>query len=161
MTTVHVAIQRASRSADCPTDDEITSWARYAVQQTKTDNMPVELNVRLVDIEESAELNQSYRNKEGATNVLSFPFDTPPGYPDSFYTRLLGDIVICAPVVAKEAKTQHKPLHSHWAHMVIHGVLHLLGYDHQQDEEATRMETQETELLAHFKITNPYRETIN
>src|SRR5690606_20131870 len=92
-----------------------------------------ELTIRIVDEEESRILNRDYRGKDKPTNVLSFPFEAPPGL-DAW--PLLGDLVICAPVVAREAVEQGKPLMAHWAHMVVHGVLHLLGYDHEEDEDA-------------------------
>jgi probable rRNA maturation factor len=105
------------------------------------------------------------------TNVLSFPFETPPEIPieslgelfgDSFdksFGKLLGDIIICAPVVLQEAELQHKPLGDHWAHLIVHGTLHLLGYDHLSEQQAEEMETMEINILAEFGIPNPYTET--
>ncbi len=157
MTQLQVAIQRTSDTFDYPSDEEIESWTGYVLQQESRQPDPVELAVRLVDTNESAELNEQFRNKEGPTNVLSFPFESPPGLPEPLSSRILGDIVICAPVVATEAQQQQKTLKSHWAHMLVHGTLHLLGYDHQNDKDAQQMESRETALLAHFNINNPYR----
>jgi len=110
------------------------------------------LTIRLVGEEESRELNARYRGKDGATNVLSFPADLPK----EIGIALLGDIVICAPLVAQEAKVQAKPVMSHWAHLTIHGVLHLLGHDHEQKQEAELMESIEIGLLQTLDIRNPY-----
>ncbi len=112
-----------------------------------------ELTIRLVDEAEGLELNSTYRHKDYATNVLSFPADVPDELLD---IPLLGDLVICAPVVAREALEQRKPLQAHWAHLVIHGCLHLLGYDHIDDAEAEEMETLERELLAELGHPDPY-----
>jgi probable rRNA maturation factor len=111
-----------------------------------------ELAIRIVDEAESATLNQTYRQKTGPTNVLGFPFEVPAGIPNA----LLGDLVICAPVVEREAREQGKPPDAHWAHMVIHGVLHLRGYDHLDEAEAKRMEALEVEILARLEYPNPY-----
>jgi probable rRNA maturation factor len=111
-----------------------------------------ELTIRLVDEPESQELNREYRQKDKPTNVLSFPADLP----DIVNLPLLGDLIICAPVVAKEAEEQQKPLESHWAHMVVHGTLHLLGYDHIDENDANIMEAIETDVLAAMSIACPY-----
>lgn len=111
-----------------------------------------ELSIRLVDAEEGRSLNRQYRQRHYATNVLSFPVDLPAGVE----LPLLGDLVICAPVVAREANEQGKPLREHYAHMSIHGILHLLGYDHENDVDAERMEALERKILAAFQIRDPY-----
>jgi len=111
-----------------------------------------EVTVRLVDDAESHELNLTYRGKDKSTNVLSFPFEAPPG----IELPLLGDLVICQQVVMQEAKEQEKPLEAHWAHMVIHGSLHLLGYDHIEDDEAEEMEALETEIMLALGYADPY-----
>lgn len=113
---------------------------------------PAELTIRFVDAEEGRTLNRDYRGKDYATNVLSFPVELPPGVK----LPLIGDLVICAPVVAREAKEQGKPARNHWAHMTVHGVLHLLGYDHIDDDEAEAMEALETRILAGLGIDDPY-----
>ena len=105
-----------------------------------------------MDEAESRQLNRDYRGKDSPTNVLSFPFEAPP----QVASPLLGDLVICAPVVADEARDQGKPLLAHWAHMVVHGVLHLQGYDHQTDAEAERMEEIECRILQNLHFPNPY-----
>ncbi len=112
-----------------------------------------QLTLRLVDEAESAELNQQYRGKPGPTNVLAFPSPLPEGVQADF----LGDLVICAPVVEREACEQGKSPRAHWAHIVIHGALHLCGHDHQNDAEAQRMEQLEIELLRSLRIANPYQ----
>ena len=116
-----------------------------------------ELTIRIVDEAEITALNRDYRNKDQATNVLSFPADLP----DPIDLPLLGDLVVCAAVVKREAEQQHKNLNDHWAHMVIHGTLHLLGYDHIEDEEAEIMEGLEIDALATLQIANPYILEIN
>ncbi|MGI9311234.1 MAG: rRNA maturation RNase YbeY, partial [bacterium] len=107
-----------------------------------------ELTVRVVDRAEMADLNQRYRDRRGATNVLSFRFDADAHAP----LKILGDVVICAPVVTAQAKSQRIAPTRHWAHMVIHGALHLCGFDHQTEPEATRMETLERDLLDGFGL---------
>jgi len=109
--------------------------------------------VRLVDAPEMASLNKTYRGKDGPTNVLSFPADLPP----DLDLPLLGDIVICAPVVAAEAREQHKSPDAHWAHMAVHGTLHLLGYDHLDENEAITMEALESAILADLHYPCPYQ----
>jgi len=111
-----------------------------------------ELTIRLVDIEESKQLNNQYRQKDKPTNVLSFPFEVP----DGIELNLLGDLVVCVQVVEQEAKEQGKILFDHWAHMIIHGCLHLLGYDHINDTDAEEMEALEIKILAELSINNPY-----
>jgi len=113
---------------------------------------PVELSVRIVSAAESAALNKQYRDKSGATNVLSFPCDEK----DEAGYRLLGDLVVCHPVVASEALAQGKTLTDHYGHLLIHGLLHLLGYDHQSGDEADIMESLEIELLQQQDVANPY-----
>jgi probable rRNA maturation factor len=111
-----------------------------------------EVTVRFVDTEESQALNRDYRGRDKPTNVLSFPFDNPPG----ITLPLLGDLVLCHPVVESEAKEQAKQLGDHYAHLVVHGMLHLLGHDHLEESEAEAMEQLEREILADFAIADPY-----
>jgi probable rRNA maturation factor len=111
-----------------------------------------ELSIRVVGLREGRALNRQYRGKDYATNVLSFPVELPRGVA----SPLLGDLVICAPVVAREAREQHKAPRDHYAHLTVHGVLHLLGFGHQNERDATRMETLETRILATLGIADPY-----
>ena len=132
-----------------PTAEQIEQWATAAVQP-KSDE--VEMTVRIVDEAESHALNLNYRGKDRPTNVLSFPFECP----DEVELPLLGDLVICRQVVEREAQEQDKPLMAHWAHMVVHGSLHLLGYDHIEDAEAEEMESLETQIMTGLGFADPY-----
>ncbi len=143
-----VDIQHASSLKDIPTDDEFRRWVGAAL----TNDSQQELTIRIVDPEEIQLLNQQYRNKDKTTNVLSFPCDLPA----EVDIPLLGDIIICAQVVLDEATTQQKTLKSHWAHMVVHGTLHLLGYDHIEDDEAEEMEALETKIITELGFPAPY-----
>ncbi len=129
---------------------EFPSFERWA--NAACERVDAELSVRIVGLEESAELNETYRQKKGPTNVLSFPCEVPEGVP----CDLLGDLVICAPVVEREAHEQGKVAEAHWAHMVVHGVLHLQGYDHLETQDAERMEALEVEIMARLGFANPY-----
>ncbi len=116
-----------------------------------------DLAVRIVDTDEGRALNRHYRGRDYATNVLSFPAELPEGLPKNVTFPLLGDLVICAPVVAREAREQGKPLAAHYAHLTVHGALHLLGWDHADDRDAEAMEALEREVLAGLGIDDPYR----
>ncbi len=152
MGEVMLELQRVvADTAGVPDDETFRHWVESVLAQHPE---PVELVIRLVDEAESRQLNQTYRGKDRPTNVLSFPFEAPPQVP----TPLLGDLVICAPVVAKEAQEQGKTPQAHWAHMVIHGLLHLLGYDHENEQEAQQMESRERELLQRLHFPDPYTE---
>jgi probable rRNA maturation factor len=155
-----IDIQRVYKSAGQPDRKQIKAWIDAALEGSEQSHHCV---VRIVDISESAELNQHYRHKQGPTNILSFPFDWPEGIGDlnGDGTLYLGDLVICAPVVEKEAFEQNKPLEHHWAHIVIHGVLHLMGFDHIDEAEAEQMESKEIAILEKLHINNPYIEVIN
>lgn len=132
-----------------PTAEQIEQWATAAVQPQSDE---VEMTVRIVDEAESHELNLNYRGKDRPTNVLSFPFECP----DEVELPLLGDLVICRQVVEREAQEQDKSLMAHWAHMVVHGSLHLLGYDHIEDDEAEEMESLETQIMTGLGFADPY-----
>jgi len=147
---IDLDLQIATDAADLPREAQFRLWVETALKGRREE---AELTIRIVDDEEGAELNETYRGKAGPTNVLSFPFEAPPGIP----LPLLGDIVICAPKVAREAAEQGKPPEAHWAHLTLHGCLHLLGYDHIEPEEAEAMEALETELLAALGYPNPYQ----
>jgi probable rRNA maturation factor len=144
-----IDVQYAMTAEGLPTEQEICEWARVALQGGQEQ---AELVVRIVDEAEITSLNRIYRGKDGPTNVLSFPYEPMP----AVETGLLGDVVICAPVVVEEAVAQGKSLDAHWAHMVIHGVLHLRGYDHSKDGDAREMEKLETGMLAGLGFLNPY-----
>jgi len=134
---------------DLPTEQDIQLWLDKTIPQFQKS---AELTIRIVDTEESHQLNLEYRGKDKPTNVLSFPFEAPPG----IELDLLGDLIICRQVVEKEAEEQNKPLLAHWAHMVVHGSLHLLGYDHIEDDEAEEMESLETEIMQAMGYEDPY-----
>lgn len=148
-----VDLQIATDCADLPGSQLLTDWVELATKQHEDTGVVI----RLVDEVESAELNEAYRQKNGPTNVLSFPFERPEGLPESALPgNTLGDLVICAPVVLKEAAEQGKKASDHWAHMVIHGCLHLQGYDHVDESDAQVMELLEVKLLNSIGISNPY-----
>lgn len=149
MSDTQIDVQYAVSADGIPGAELIQQWVAQALP---ADKRGAELTVRIVDEAEITALNRQYRGKDGPTNVLSFPYEQIPG----IASGLLGDVVICAPVVASEAVAQDQPLEAHWAHIVIHGVLHLLGYDHHKDGEANRMEATETELLAKLGYADPY-----
>ena len=153
-----LAVQRASRRKDIPSDALLRRWARAALlHDDELADGKAELTVRIVNDAESQALNRDYRGKDKPTNVLSFPFEAPEfAMPSAVSNHYLGDLVICAGVVAAEAKEQDKALNHHWAHMVVHGVLHLLGYDHIKNAEAERMEALERTILASLNIPDPY-----
>ena len=150
MGSIFVDLQIATENIEgLPTEEQIVQWATAAVQPEGDE---VEMTVRIVDEAESHELNLTYRGKDRPTNVLSFPFECP----DEVELLLLGDLVICRQVVEREAAEQEKPLMAHWAHMVVHGSLHLLGYDHIEDDEAEEMESLETQLMQGLGFDDPY-----
>jgi probable rRNA maturation factor len=158
-------LQRVSTAGGPPAKTDLKRWALAALAGLKRASnqsagkkvvdQKVALSLRLVDEAESADLNQRYRGKAGPTNILSFPFEPPPG---ARGRRYLGDLAICAPVVAREAVEQGKALEAHWAHLVVHGVLHLLGYDHLEEAEAQLMEGLETRTLGELGFPPPYED---
>ena len=150
MGSIFVDLQVATENIEgLPIEEQIVQWATAAVQPEGDE---VEMTVRIVDEAESHELNLTYRGKDRPTNVLSFPFECP----DEVELPLLGDLVICRQVVEREAAEQEKPLMAHWAHMVVHGSLHLLGYDHIEDNEAEEMESLETQIMQGLGFDDPY-----
>ena len=146
--SIELDLQLAGEWEGVPERDDFEKWVVAALQEREE----AELTIRVVGRRESRELNSTYRQKDSETNVLSFPAELPEGID----LPLLGDILICAPLVAEEAAAQGKALHDHWAHLAIHGVLHLLGYDHVADEDAEEMEALEISLLESLGIGNPY-----
>ncbi len=151
-----VDLQIATKSENSlPNLNNIEQWVAVAINAgSEFSRDQAELTVRIVENDESQQLNNDYRGKDKPTNVLSFPFQNPPG----ITLPLLGDLVICKPVVEKEAVEQNKDLNTHWAHMLIHGTLHLLGYDHIIEEEAIEMESLEAKLLIYLGFSDPYNE---
>jgi len=149
-----VDLQVVSEQQGLPTAAQFQEWVEAALSGY---NQAAELTIRLVDELEGAELNEQYRKKSGPTNVLSFPFEAPEGVE----LALLGDLVICAPVVSREAQEQSKELLQHWTHLVVHGVLHLLGFDHIEEAEAVEMESLEIKILKGLGISDPYKEQVS
>jgi probable rRNA maturation factor len=146
-------IQRETTVSDLPDDDHFQLWV-----ETVLAGRPIggNLTIRIVDEQEAQRFNRNYRNRDYATNILSFPAELPEGLPAEVRQSQLGDLLICAPVVAREANEQIRTKNDHWAHLTIHGVLHLLGYDHQQPIDACIMEPLETAMLAKLGISDPY-----
>lgn len=156
-----IDLQIAFAADDLPGEADFQQWANAALKQAREDNAPVtaqvmEITVRVVDADESRQLNHEYRGRDYATNVLSFPNELPDFLREQLDVLPLGDLVICVPVVAAEATEQNKVLRQHWAHLTIHGVLHLLGFDHIDDDEADIMEAMEISALDTLGISNPY-----
>jgi probable rRNA maturation factor len=157
--TLRLHLQQATLLKPLPSRPQFRRWVLAALTGAEKFSTPIdsktsrELTIRLVDEVESAELNSTYRHKQGPTNVLSFSFDSPAAIDVPAY---LGDLVICAPLVLTEAEQQQKSLSAHFAHLTIHGVLHLLGYDHETELEAQVMEALETTILAQLRIADPY-----
>jgi probable rRNA maturation factor len=149
--SVTIDLQNASGVKSVPLRREFKRWASAALAHIAPEHARGRLSIRIVDEAESAELNTHYRHKQGATNILSFP--VPPGLPDA----LLGDLAICATVVAREAAEQNKRTDAHWAHLTVHGVLHLKGYDHEEPRDADEMETLEKTILAQLGYEDPYQ----
>ncbi len=151
---MNMDIQNVSGISSLPSNETIIQWAVLALDEKHKD---AEITLRVVDEEEGHMLNKEWRDKNSATNVLSFPI----GEPIEQAPNLLGDIVVCAPVVEKEAKTQKIDIEAHWAHLIIHGILHLQGYDHQSDDDANIMESKEIIILKKIGYANPYETESN
>ena len=142
MPKLSLTIQYATTSTLLPTCKQVRQWAKAALR------VDSEVTIRFIDEQEGCQLNNFYRGKDYATNVLTFPLTETP--------HLMGDIVICAPVVLSEAKSQNKPLEAHFAHLTVHGILHLHGYDHETEAQAELMESIEIQILAKLGYANPY-----
>lgn len=152
MSDLELELQVVDGLQDVPERRQFEAWVAAALQK----GAARELSIRVVDEAEGRALNHQYRDKDYATNVLSFPFEVPDGVPIEY----LGDLVICAPVVLREAAEQDKGVESHWAHMVVHGVLHLQGFDHINEEDAQMMETLEKVIMARLGYPNPYQDEV-
>lgn len=148
---VRITLQTATQIGNLPTRAQFRRWVAAALADRRD---AAEVSLRIVDEEEGASLNRTWRHKDYPTNVLSFPAHLPA----ELKSPLLGDLVICAPVVVREAAEQGKSPEAHWAHLVVHGTLHLLGYDHENDMDAAQMEALETAILAGLGYPDPYRE---
>ncbi|MEE9596512.1 MAG: rRNA maturation RNase YbeY [Acidiferrobacterales bacterium] len=147
--TAKINVEYVSNASELPAEAMIAHWAQAALEGHER---YVEVGVRIVDESEIIELNQRFRKRAEPTNVLSFPFEDPPGT----QTDVLGDVVVCAPIVSSQAQTEGKPLSAHWAHMIVHGIMHLRGYDHESPEEANAMEHMETRILEGLGFPDPY-----
>ena len=150
---IFVEVQRLTDSVTTPDDQEFKRWVGVALAGKR---QQADVVIRIVDREEARQFNLQYRQKDYATNVLSFPAERPEGIPANVAGSVLGDLLICAPVVAEEAKSQGKQELDHWAHLSVHGVLHLLGYDHEVESEAAVMESLEVEILKELGVSDPY-----
>jgi len=158
---LHLEIQNSIESNSIPKEQDIILWVEKALELSNSKIIDPELTIRIVSLDESQQLNSDYRGKNKPTNVLSFPFEIPEGLPAEVLESenmesILGDLAICEAIVIQEAKEQNKQINHHWAHMVIHGVLHLLGFDHIDDSDAEEMELLETLILKEFLIASPY-----
>ncbi len=149
MKSIDIQLQIASEEDDIPQQSQFEIWAKKALESRTHAR---ELTIRIVDESESRHLNHQFRHKDKPTNVLSFPCDLPKGVE----LPLLGDLVICAPLVKREAAEQNKSALSHWAHLTLHGTLHLLGYDHETEADALKMEHLETALMQSLGFNDPY-----
>jgi len=162
---IELDVQNPYEYASTPKNDELQQWVEAAIQGKNTDSQ-LSIVIRFVNEEEGKTLNRAYRQKKYATNVLSFPFEEPEFISDiaelneaitqHLQQQHLGDIVLCEKVVQREAREQNKTLRQHWAHLIVHGVLHLQGYDHLNDEEANLMESLEIKILKSIGFDNPY-----
>ena len=155
-TRLDVAVGYAAPRAGIPAATSFRRWVAAALAGRIRE---ADLAIRIVDEKEGRSLNHHYRGKDYATNVLSFPAELPEGLPKGVRLPLLGDLVLCSPVIAREAREQGKPLRAHYAHLTVHGALHLLGWDHEDAREAEAMEQLEREILAGIGLPDPYRES--
>jgi probable rRNA maturation factor len=153
--TINIYLNNDNNYKDTPSLEKLKLWITKTLEIAPIKAAPTQqaITITLSNNEQSVALNKTYRNKAGPTNILSFPEQTIPG----FEMESLGDLIICVPLIIEEAKQQNKTLEAHWAHLTIHGTLHLLGYDHIVETEAEEMECLEVAILARFNITDPYQ----
>ncbi len=151
---LQIAPELAILKGMLPSLEQCTGWVNTTLEKANYPHTTAELHVRIVDLAESQQLNNQYRHKDKPTNVLSFPAHIPAHIP----INLLGDLAICAPVVCAEAERDGKLIEAHWAHMLVHGSLHLLGYDHEEEQQANIMEALEISILQSLGFVNPYQE---
>jgi len=160
---IQLELQNPYNFDTIPAIDDVQKWSNATLQTTEADQA-ISLVVRFVNEEEGVDLNYTYRDKNVATNVLSFPYEVPdyavdiPELQDEYSQQNLGDLVLCEKIVIDEAKAQNKTLEQHWAHLIVHGVLHLQGYDHINDDDAVKMESLEIDILESLGFSNPYGE---
>jgi probable rRNA maturation factor len=154
-----IEVQCVSRLPNIPSAHKLKRWAHAALLSVKRD---AELTIRVVNATEGRQLNTSFRGKAYATNVLTFVYHEPEvkGLAKTLAKKLVGDIVLCAPVVAREAREQRKTIEAHYAHMTVHGMLHLAGFDHEDDEDAKVMESRERKILALLGFADPYADSV-
>ncbi|PAJ72272.1 rRNA maturation RNase YbeY [Pseudoalteromonas sp. NBT06-2] len=150
---IDLDLQIACKFEDLPSEEQFSFWVNSALKNLKPN---AEMTIRISDVQESQQLNFEYRGKDKATNVLSFEFEMPCGID----LPLIGDLVIAPEIVKKESIEQEKTFHNHFAHMVVHGCLHLLGFDHIDKDEAVEMESLEKQILAGLGIDDPYRDDV-
>ena len=151
--SLELSVMAATDWPDLPTNDQFQTWAEAVLDDA---HMACSLDIRIVDEDESRALNDRFRGKDRPTNVLSFPSGLSAHMAGEIGYLPLGDLAICAPLVTTEADEQGRPLADHWAHLTVHGILHLLGHDHEVEEEAEAMEELERKILAGFGISDPY-----
>tara|TARA_E500000178_G_C16817330_1_gene659812 strand:- start:39 stop:551 length:513 start_codon:yes stop_codon:yes gene_type:complete len=153
--SLYLHVQRESAHIQKPSDEELTHWAMTTISFLKTPNTKQELTIRIVNKAESARLNKVFSGKNYATNVLAFPFCAITPRP----MAILGDLLICAPIIREEAKAEGKEITAHWAHILVHGLLHLLGFDHKTDSEAKDMESLEAKIMLKLEFPSPFELT--
>jgi len=153
---IHLELQNTIDAEGIPPQTKIIEWIKTTLNQVNYSTEHASLTLRIVSANESQQLNSDFRGKDSPTNVLSFPFEPPEMIPASEFEGVLGDLAICCDLVFCEAQQQNKVFEHHWAHLIVHGILHLLGYDHIDDGEAEAMEKLEIEILSEFKIEDPY-----
>lgn len=147
--SIDIEVQYATESRSLPDTKKIKNWVKSSLNN---EVKRAEITIRIVDEDEGARLNEKWRSVSGPTNVLSFPYNEDIKNLET----VQGDVILCAPVIFREAKQQDKPVDAHWAHMVIHGTLHLQGYDHIQEDDANKMESLETDILNKLHFPDPY-----
>ena len=153
---VHIDLQNTIDSKRLPEISKIQTWLTITLKKIDVVVEQPEVTIRVVSIEESQQLNLAYREKDKPTNILSFPFEAPEMIPIQELGGFLGDLVVCEQIVIDEANLQNKSLESHWAHMLVHGVLHLKGFDHVDEKDAEQMEMIEVKILNELGYSNPY-----
>ena len=153
---IELDLQNTIDSNQIPAFEKMQSWIHAVLEKVDCNFERPEITVRIVSCEECQQLNSDYRGKDKPTNVLSFPFEAPEMIPAEELGEFLGDLVICEQVLQREAEQQNKSIDSHWAHLIIHGILHLLGFDHIEEQDANRMEALEVELMKELGFEDPY-----